>query len=389
MVAASKLVRYKIRNCIGMKMNELLQYGFSIQQETPLYSDVHHHVIGASLLLSNSMANNTNHTFFPSVSSKKLHFEGEIGTSASFGHVLHDIKRVAPTDASVYILGETGTGKELVAKAIHDNSSRKDGPFIAINCGAIPKELMESELFGYAEGAFTGAKRHGYKGKFEQANNGTLFLDEIGEIPPNMQVAFLRVLQERKVMPIGGKKEIPLNVRIITATHRDLSHLVHEGTFRQDLYYRLHVYPIHVPPLRERKEDIPHLVQYFCRKHNWHVEWPDELFDRLISYDWPGNIRELFNVLERLKIIASDVTKDESQTHKLLHLLNTHIKLTSTSNMNLDRAEPKAPLTFREKIQKDLMIEALQKTNGNVTLAAKLLDIPRSTFYKRIQKFNL
>ncbi len=385
-VAASQLVRLKIRNCLGMKVNELLQYGFSIQKESPLYSEVHNCVIGSSLRLSEEMANNTNYTYIPSATSRNIYFEGEVGTSDSFRHVLNDIKRVAPTDATVYILGETGTGKELVAKAIHENSSRKDGPFIAINCGAIPQELMESELFGYVEGAFTGARRHGYKGKFEQANNGTLFLDEIGEIPPNMQIALLRVLQERKVIPIGGKNEIPINVRVITATHRDLSLLVNEGTFRKDLYYRLHVYPIHVPPLRERKEDIPYFVQYFCQKHQWHIEWPNEFFNRLKSYDWPGNIRELFNVLERMKIVAADLTEDNPN---FLHLLDTYIKVTPTFNEKFEKTELQAPSTIREKIQKDLMIEALHKTKGNVTLAAKLIDIPRSTFYKRMKKFNI
>jgi sigma-54 dependent transcriptional regulator, acetoin dehydrogenase operon transcriptional activator AcoR len=388
-VAASKSIRCKIRNCVGMKASELLQYGFEIQTETPLYSDLHKNVIGMSLLLSKATARSTNQTFMPSFSSKPFHFEGETGTSDTFRHVLNDIKRVAPTDASVYILGETGTGKELVAKAIHENSSRKDGPFIAINCGAIPKELMESELFGYVEGAFTGAKRQGYKGKFEQANNGTIFLDEIGEIPPSMQVALLRVLQERKVIPIGGTKEIPLNIRIITATHRDLSQLVNEGTFRKDLYYRLHVYPMHVPPLRERKEDIPHLVRYFCQKNNWNIKWPDKLFDRLMEYDWPGNIRELFNVLERLQIVLPSASIDKFQLADLLHSLDIHLRLTTPSSTENERVETSTQLTFREKIQKDLMIEALQKTKGNVSLAAKLLDIPRSTFYKRMQKFNL
>ncbi|MFC3885702.1 sigma-54-dependent Fis family transcriptional regulator [Bacillus songklensis] len=388
-VATSKSVRQKVSNCVGMKVNELLQYEFQIAMETPILSDTHKGVIGTCIYLLEEAANKPNQRFIPSFSSKPFYFEGEAGTSKTFQHTLDDMKRVAPTDASVYILGETGTGKELVAKAIHDNSSRKDGPFIALNCGAIPKELMESELFGYVEGAFTGAKRQGYKGKFEQANNGTIFLDEIGEIPPSMQVALLRVLQERKLTPIGGTKEIPLNIRIVTATHRDLSQLVNEGTFRKDLYYRLHVYPMYVPPLRERKEDIPHLVKYFCQKNNWNMKWPDEFFDRLMEYDWPGNIRELFNVLERLQIVSPSASIDKFQLADLLHSLDTHFRFTTPSSTKNERAETSTELTFREKIQKDLMIEALQKTKGNVSLAAKLLDIPRSTFYKRIQKFNL
>ncbi|MFP3123878.1 sigma-54-dependent Fis family transcriptional regulator [Ectobacillus funiculus] len=385
-VAASKSVRSKIHNCIGMNVSELLQCGFAIQTETPLYADLHKNRIGMSLLLSETAANSTKKSCVPSFSAQSFQFEGEMGSSDAFQYVLHDIKRVAPTDASVYILGETGTGKELVAKAIHENSSRKDGPFITINCGAIPKELMESELFGYVDGAFTGAKRKGHKGKFEQANNGTIFLDEIGEIPPSMQVALLRVLQERKVIPIGGTKEIPLNIRVITATHRDLSQLVQEGTFRQDLYYRLHVYPVHVPSLRERKEDIPHLVRYFCQKNNWNMQWPYAFLDSLMEYHWPGNIRELFNVLERGYIVASDGTADQTLT--LAHLLSTQTNSTTVSNMERDSTSTET-LTFREKIQKDLMIDALQKAKGNVSLAAKLLDVPRSTFYKRMQRFNL
>ncbi|WP_078410189.1 sigma-54-dependent Fis family transcriptional regulator [Priestia abyssalis] len=388
-VASSKSVRQRIPNVVGMRVNELLPYGFRVETESPVFSENHKNVIGTCLHLSEEMLRKPDEPFVSAFSSKSFYFEGETGTSQAFQRTLHDMKRVALTDASVYILGETGTGKELVAKAIHENSSRKDGPFIALNCGAIPKELMESELFGYVEGAFTGAKRQGYKGKFEQANNGTLFLDEIGEIPPSMQVALLRVLQERKVTPVGGIKEISLNIRIITATHRDLLQLVHEGTFREDLYYRLHVYPMYVPSLRDRKEDIPRLVRYFCQKNNWTIKWPDECFDRLMQYEWPGNIRELFNVLERLQIVSPNGSITPLQISDLLPELNTRLRWPASSISDGEQTEPSTQLTLREKIQKDLMMEALQKTKGNVTMAAKLLDIPRSTFYKRLQKFNL
>ncbi len=388
-VSSSKSVRQRIPDIVGMKVNELLQYGFRIETETPIFSDDHKNLIGMCVHLSEEMLRKPGEPFLSFFSPKSFYFEGEAGTSQTFQRTLNDMKRVAPTDASVYILGETGTGKELIAKAIHENSSRKDGPFIALNCGAIPKDLMESELFGYVEGAFTGAKRQGYKGKFEQANNGTLFLDEIGEIPPSMQVALLRVLQERKVIPVGGTKEIPLNIRIITATHRDLLQLVNEGTFRQDLYYRLHVYPMYVPPLRERKEDIPHLVRYFCEKNNWTIKGLDECFDRLLEYEWPGNIRELFNVLERLQIVSPNGWINPSPISELLPELNAGHSLPGPSVPERERTDHSPQLTFREKIQKDMMMEALQKTKGNVSLAAKLLDIPRSTFYKRLQKFNL
>ncbi|GAA3324499.1 hypothetical protein GCM10020331_052610 [Ectobacillus funiculus] len=280
-VAASKSIRSKIHKCIGMKASELLEYGFAIQTEIPLYSDLRKKIELEHLYyyLKKQPAAQGRGVFLLSPLSRSG-LKERWAAVTPFNMFLHDIKRVAPTDASVYILGETGTGKELVAKAIHENSSRKDGPFITINCGAIPKELMESELFGYVEGAFTGAKRKGYKGKFEQANNGTIFfLMRLGRFLRPCRLRFLRVLQERKVVPIGGIKEIPLNIRIITATHRDLSQLVQEGIFRQDLYYRLHVYPIHVPSLRERKEDIPHLVRYFfAKKNDWNIEWSHEFF---------------------------------------------------------------------------------------------------------------
>jgi transcriptional regulator of acetoin/glycerol metabolism len=252
---------------------------------------------------------------------------------------------------------------------------------------------MESELFGYAEGAFTGARRQGYQGKFEQANHGTIFLDEIGELPHSMQVSLLRVLQERKVTPVGSNQEIPVDIRIITATHRDLRQLVNEGKFREDLYYRLHVYPVHVPPLRERKEDIPHLMRYFCQTNDWNMNFPKELVDKLIDYQWPGNIRELFNVLERLKIsLNTDSEKDTILNY--LSSLNLggqrNISHSDTSQEIEENDFTSLPaLTFREKVQKDLMMDALRKTQGNVSLAAKLLDIPRSTFYNRLKKFNL
>lgn len=390
-VAASKPVRQKIPHWAGKKVNEILKYGFRIQKETPVFANQHKGFIGTCIYLSERAVQKSDSVPGAAFSTQPFVFQGETGTSKAFQNTLEEVKRVAPTDASVYILGETGTGKELVARAIHENSPRKNGPFIAINCGAIPRELMESELFGYVEGAFTGAKRQGYKGKFEQANNGTIFLDEIGEIPPAMQVALLRVLQERKVTPVGGTKEIPLNIRIITATHRDLLQLVDEGSFRKDLYYRLHVFPIHVPPLRERKEDIPHLIRYYCEKHNWNTEWPDEVLERMMDYHWPGNIRELFNVLERLQILFPYGITDSSQVLNLLDSFDIHQRFTTSPSKEPDqeRIEESTSLTFREKIQKDLMIEALRKTKGNVSLAAKLLDIPRSTFYKRIRKFGL
>jgi transcriptional regulator with PAS, ATPase and Fis domain len=358
--------------------------------EVPVISKRHGHSIGKIIYLSEEAHHNQTTTQIPAQS---FSFKGEAGISRSFQQTLEEIKHAAPTDTTVYILGETGTGKEVIAQTIHENSSRKNGPFIALNCGAIPKELMESELFGYVEGAFTGARRQGYQGKFEQANHGTIFLDEIGELPHSMQVSLLRVLQEREVTPVGSNQEIPVDIRIITATHRDLRQLVSEGKFREDLYYRLHVYPVHVPPLRERKEDIPHLMRYFCQKNAWNMNFSKELVDKLIDYQWPGNIRELFNVLERLKISL----KTETEKERILNYLSSlnlggqkSISHFDTSQEIEENDFTSLPaLTFREKVQKDLMMDALRKTQGNVSLAAKLLDIPRSTFYNRLKRFNL
>lgn len=327
-VSASKSVRERVTNWSRMKLEDLVHHGLETKLEIPVYSN--ERMIGKCMYLKENKQMNTYSAF---TFIKGITFPGVTGTSKAFQHTLEEIKLVSPTDASVYVCGETGVGKEYVARAIHENSPRKDGPFIAVNCGSLPKELMESELFGYAEGAFTGARRQGYKGKFEQANGGTLFLDEIGEVPPEMQVALLRVLQERTITPIGSSKEVPVNIRIITATHKDLLRLVEEGKFRQDLYYRLHVYPLYVPSLLERKEDIPYFIQHF-----------------FLIQTMMGNQQQLELQVE----------------NKTEHTLN-----------------------FRKKIQRDSMIEALQKTNGNVSLAAKLLDVPRSTFYKRMQKYKL
>ncbi|AKR09760.1 MULTISPECIES: sigma-54-dependent Fis family transcriptional regulator [Bacillus cereus group] len=379
-VSASKSVRERINNWSRMKLEELMHHGLETKLEIPVYSN--ERMIGKCMYLKENKQMNTYSalTFI-----KGITFPGVTGTSKAFQHTLEEIKLVSPTEASVYVCGETGVGKEYVARAIHENSPRKDGPFIAVNCGSLPKELMESELFGYAEGAFTGARRQGYKGKFEQANGGTLFLDEIGEVPPEMQVALLRVLQERTITPIGSSKEVPVNIRIITATHKDLLRLVEEGKFRQDLYYRLHVYPLYVPSLIERKEDIPYFIQHFCERKNWNVVFPKSICNQFIQHTWPGNIRELVNALERIYILSQGREICEKQVALLIQTMMGNQQQLELQVEN----KTEHTLNFREKIQRDSMIEALQKTNGNVSLAAKLLDVPRSTFYKRMQKYKL
>ncbi|MEK4838256.1 MULTISPECIES: sigma-54-dependent Fis family transcriptional regulator [Bacillus] len=379
-VSASKSVRERINNWSRMKLEELMHHGLETKLEIPVYSN--ERMIGKCMYLKENEQMNTYSalTFI-----KGITFPGVTGTSRAFQHTLEEIKLVSTTDASVYVCGETGVGKEYVARAIHENSPRKDGPFIAVNCGSLPKELIESELFGYAEGAFTGARRQGYKGKFEQANGGTLFLDEIGEVPPEMQVALLRVLQERTITPIGSSKEVPVNIRIITATHKDLLRLVEEGKFRQDLYYRLHVYPLYVPSLIERKEDIPYFIQHFCEQKNWNVVFPKSICNQFLQHTWPGNIRELVNALERIYILSQGREICEKQVALLIQTMMGNQQQLELQVEN----KTEHTLNFREKIQRDSMIEALQKTNGNVSLAAKLLDVPRSTFYKRMQKYKL
>ncbi|WP_212936992.1 sigma-54-dependent Fis family transcriptional regulator [Bacillus hominis] len=379
-VSASKRIRERVSNWSRMKLEDLMQYGLKSKLEVPVYSN--DRMIGKCVYVKENKQGNV---FSTSPLINGITFPGVIGTSSVFQHTLEEIKLVSPTDASVYVCGETGVGKEYVARAIHENSPRKNGPFIAVNCGSLPKELMESELFGYAEGAFTGARRQGYKGKFEQADGGTIFLDEIGEVPPEMQVALLRVLQERTVTPIGSLKEVPVNIRIITATHQDLLRLVEEGIFRQDLYYRLHVYPLYVPSLMERKEDIPYFIHHFCERKNWNVVFPKSICNQFSQHTWPGNIRELLNVLERIYILSQGREICEKQISFLLQTMmgNQHQLELQAEN------KTEHTLNFREKIQRDSMIEALEKTNGNVSLAAKLLDVPRSTFYKRMQKFRL
>ena len=253
------------------------------------------------------------------LATEKLYLEDEIrldqnignmvGEGPAFQAVLKSIQTVAPTDATVLITGETGTGKELVARAIHELSSRSKGSFVKVNCAAIPASLLESELFGHEKGSFTGAVAQKI-GRFELAHHGTLFLDEIGEMPLELQPKLLRAIQDQEFERVGGNRTIRTDARFVAATNRDLKAMVEEGKFRADLYYRLHVFPLHVPPLRERREDIPLLTRYFVQKHAQRMgrnidTIPTSVLDALTNYDWPGNIRELQNVLERSVILTN------------------------------------------------------------------------------------
>lgn len=307
------------------------------------------------------------------------------GRSPALMNAIHLAKKVASTDAPVLITGESGVGKELFSQAIHQASERKEHPFVAINCGAIPAALFESELFGYEKGAFTGAVKEGKKGKFDAAKGGTLFLDEIGEMPLDLQVKLLRVLQEKQFYRIGGTKPIPVDVRIIAATNRDLEKMVSEGTFRQDLYYRLNVVSIHIPPLRERIEDIPELIQLYLKEFSIKYKKPTPTIDPEVMYrfmenPWEGNIRQLRNTIERIMILVDEET---ITPHHLPAPFN------QKPTMVIPRLEREDPVPLSHLSEKEKIQYALQKTYGNKSAAAKLLGISRMSLYNKLKKYGL
>ncbi|MBN2514759.1 MAG: sigma-54-dependent Fis family transcriptional regulator [Deltaproteobacteria bacterium] len=314
-----------------------------------------------------------------------------IGTSTEMLKIYDIIKRVAPTTTSILITGETGTGKELIANAIHKNSPRKDDPFIKINCAAIAENLLESELFGYEKGAFTGAVNR-KPGRFELAHKGTLFLDEVGELPKDMQVKLLRVIQDQEFERVGGLRTIKVDVRLITATNRDLFQDVKKNRFREDLYYRLNVLPIPIPPLRARKEDIPMLTDYFLDKFNkklsrniLNVE--QDVREAFLKYEWPGNIRELENLLERLVLLAQDDT---------LRIEDLPSEIESPDEM-LSATDLRKPVkSFKEiiksktaEIEKQMIITALDECGGNVSKAASRLGLSRKGLQLKMIKYDL
>jgi DNA-binding NtrC family response regulator len=319
----------------------------------------------------------------------KYRFENFIGDSNPIQEVFELIERVADTDSTVLITGESGTGKELIAKAIHYNSYRRENPMVVINCGAIPEELLESELFGHEKGAFTGAHKMRV-GRFELANGGTIFLDEIGDMSPNLQVKLLRVLQEQKFERVGGTRTLEIDVRIIAATNQDLISGVNKGKFRQDLYYRLNVIPMKVPPLRHRKGDIPLLIDFFVKKFNKQKRtritgFSGEAIDCLLEYSWPGNVRELENLVERV-VILSDGDKIE------LDDVPESIKGKAGKVESIEVRIPKDGIVFEEAIEeyeKKLILQALSETNWVKTKAAKLLNINRTTLIEKMKKKHL
>ncbi len=337
----------------------------------------------------------------PNLKQKLKYVPGEdtlIGESTAIKEVYKLIGKVASSDASILIVGESGTGKELVARAIHKYSERAGKQFIAINCAAIPEALLESELFGYEKGAFTGADKQ-KQGKFEEANNGTLFLDEIGDMSLSLQAKLLRILQEGTLERLGGTKNLKIDARIVAATNRNLENDIISKSFREDLYYRLKVITISLPPLRMRKEDIPLLSKHFLVKHSKGlrseaISFPDESMKRLIDYHWPGNIRELENVIKRAVILAKGniISPDllfEGIEKPVSQKGNDSARLFSYLNHYILENEGEIYKLAIEEFEKDLIQWALTKANGNQLQAAKLLGISRVMLHERTEKFKL
>lgn len=317
--------------------------------------------------------------------SDSFRFESILAQSRRMRSILEIAAQVARRDSTVLLTGESGTGKELLAKAIHQNSLRAEKPFVIVNCGALPEYLAESELFGHRKGSFTGAIAD-RTGKFESANEGTIFLDEVGELTPPLQVKLLRVIQEREVDKIGNSHPVKVNVRILAATNRNLKNLVEDGQFREDLYYRLSVVIVDVPPLRERREDIPLLAQHFVKQFSERYAIPglsvtEEALDRLGQYSWPGNVRELQNVIERVSVLArSDrIGADD---------LPPEIRSSASRIANISLKLPDEGIDL-EQIEKEILLQALERHSWNQSQAARYLNISRKTLIYRMEKFAL
>jgi DNA-binding NtrC family response regulator len=314
---------------------------------------------------------------------RRYQFDNIVGRSPGMQEVFAAVERVAPTRATVLLTGESGIGKDLIARAIHHHSPRKDKAFVKISCSAIPETLMESELFGYEKGAFTGAAA-ARAGKFEQADGGTVFLDEIGDVTPPVQVKLLRVLQERELERLGGNKTIQVDVRVIAATNQDLQAAIEEGAFREDLYYRLNVVPIRIPPLRERRPDIPLLVDHFLAKYRDEMGGrvsavSPQALEKLMAYRWPGNVRELENVMQRAMVLAQGPVLDAKDIHL------------DAERRSPDRAGETAFLPegmTLEQHEQELIREALRRTGGNKWQAARLLGLTRSALRYRLKQMG-
>lgn len=332
-----------------------------------------------------------------------------IGESQPIREVFDVVERAARSQSTVMVYGESGTGKELIARALHLNSPRATKPFIAVNCGAIPHELLESELFGYEKGAFTGAVNTRI-GRMELANHGTIFLDEIGDMPTALQVKLLRVLAEREIDRLGSSKPTPIDVRVITATHRNLEELIKEGNFREDLFYRLNIIPINLPPLRERKTDIPLLANHFLKQLNGAAggkSISNEAMEYLVNYSWPGNIRELANFVERMLVLSigatitprdlpdkvlGDVPKDKWQPLEVEEEGNPAQILQQSLRQSFHVGIPEEGINLKKMVEgfeKELLLEALEKTGWVKNKAANLLGLNRTTLVEKLKKLQI
>ena len=315
-----------------------------------------------------------------------------VWTGETMRRVMAQIERVAASESRVCIYGETGTGKELVARTLHEKSHRAGGPFVTLNCAAVPAELIESELFGHEKGSFTGAAQR-HTGKFEQAHRGTLFLDEIGDMPAAMQAKLLRVLEEGEVERIGADKPTSVDVRVVVATHRNLEQLVEAGTFRRDLYHRVVVFPVELPPLRRRCEDLPALVEHFARQvsaqNGWKpVPFSAEAIEALTEYPWPGNIRELRNVVERLLLLADNKVDREAVALALPALQRSHGSTDSTPKS--DPGACTGPLAQRvQEFERAAVLAELERNHRNVSQTARALGLERSHLYKKCQQLGI
>ena len=325
---------------------------------------------------------------------KRLGRHHIVWASQAMRDVMEQVERVAASETRVCIRGETGTGKELIARTLHEKSQRRDGPFISLNCAAIPSELMESELFGHEKGSFTGAAAR-HIGKFEQAHRGTLFLDEIGDMPLAMQAKLLRVLEEGEIERVGGDRPFAVDVRVVVATHRNLEEQVRQGAFREDLYHRVFVFPIALPPLRERREDIGALAKYFVRQlaeqSNWKPkEFSPEALERLVEYTWPGNVRELRNVIERLLLLADGDVIGAAVVERALPHAATLGAGRANGDGSAEIALSTGALASRvEAFERESLLAELKKHHHHMTNTAKALGLERSHLYKKCQQLGL
>ena len=313
-----------------------------------------------------------------------------IGRSPAITSILETVAQVAPSEATVLITGDSGTGKELIAGAIHFNSHRKDGPFIKLNCAAITETLLESELFGHEKGAFTGADRR-KEGRFNQANGGSLFLDEVSEMSLTMQVKLLRVLQEREFTRVGGENTIQVDVRMIAATNKDLPELISRGAFREDLYYRLNVVDLEIPPLKNRQEDIPLLAQHFlevfaARNSKGIKGYTPRTMDHLIRYTWPGNVRELMNAVERAVVLSRSDFLSEQDFTNIQSMETNHDELPANGNSSRIILDGATPL---EEVEKTTILNTLEASDGNKSEAARRLGITRKTLHKKLKAYGV